>query len=567
MFGENLVSYDEILKEIPSDTVIMLLIAINAELNSEEEYFENQRRIFRLLSYRYTDEQLSLLNDRISKYKKRTVGYDGTLFGRRYLLFMILKELKRDNKVDVNDNNLIQEYNFLLAYLLTVDEVNNKDHDLLRAAKRYDLKIMPEMPLIWSANISQYEYNDYPNSAFELFKLLSFCKYSLDNYKMYLKELINKYAFKNISELMESFNQIVKSTLGNRSNEFFKKLSFIVPLKNVHIGHLESLCINYTKKKDLIDINDLRRFPLYETRGKGFMVIDSNMYAKKIYRGPLFELNKETSMREEINFDIYKNQVSKKCFEEILFKGIVKQLTQKDSIVHYDLEKGIGEPDLFYRYKNDVFLIEFKDYLFPDSLIKGESFGAFKSYIEERFLCSKQGKAKGVRQLSNCVQNLLSKKYQFDPELNEMLMNGKEINIHSIICHTDFMFSMPGINEYLNRLFYKEFSYKRFVHRGINKVTIIDLEVLFDLALRGGDFLKLLNFVREYYKRMENARKKAAVTSNIEDFIPSTASFDEVYETIYRSSMITDGILTDSEKVNRMIDIIGITQDEMEEIL
>jgi hypothetical protein len=205
LFENDFLSYGEVLKDTSSDTVIMLILSLNAELNTEEPYLMNQKRLFDAITFRYSSEQIYSLRNAILKYKAMAPEYDGTFFGRRYLLSMFLKELKRNNKNNIDEMNPIHEYNFLLDYLITVDEINNNDHDLLEVAKRYNLKIMPTMPLIWAANINQYEFNEACNPAFELFKLLSFCKYAYDKYKIYLKELINKYGFINISQSLQVF--------------------------------------------------------------------------------------------------------------------------------------------------------------------------------------------------------------------------------------------------------------------------------------------------------------------------------------------------------------------------
>jgi hypothetical protein len=568
LFGNSILSYGEILKNTSSDTVIMLIISLNAELNTEETYFANQKRIIEAVTFRYTSNQISLLKNAISNYKTMSPTYDGTLFSRRYLLPMLLKELKRNNTNCINESDPIHEYNFLLAYLITIDEVNRKDDALLEAAKRYDFRLMPTMPLIWASNISQYEFNDMSNSAFELFKLLSFCKYSYTNHRTFLKELVNKHGFINISQFIASFNQVVKATLNYQPNEFLRKLYFIVPREGIEHTHLESLCINNIKDKNELSVADLRKLPLYKTQKRGFMVIDENMYVKKIYRGPLFELHKGTSLCKKIVFDDYKNEVSKKCFEDVLFKGIVNQLAQKKiSIVHFDSNSKISEPDLYYRYGNNVFLLEFKDYLFPDTIIAGTSFGTYRKYIEKRFLVSDNGKDKGVSQLTNCINNLFSKKYEFDLELNEKLRKGEKINIYPIICHTDFMFSMPGLNEYLNCLFNKQLKERKHTNPGIERITLINLEVLFDLALRGGDFIKLGGFIKQYFNTIDSQRRKWLASLLTDDFISSTTSFDELYKTKFRSEMIDKSELTDKDQINKITEIIGLNQEQVDEVL
>jgi len=567
LFGARDISYHDLLRNISSDTVIMLLISLNAELNSDESHQANQKRLLEVVTLRYTATQISDLKTRLANFKAKTQGYDGTLFGRRYLLSMILKELERKNENSIDQNDPMHEYNFLLAYLIIVDEVNEKDHTLLDEAKKYTLPIMPVMPLLWASNINQYEYNDRTNLAFEFYKLLSFCKYAYDNHKAFLKELINRYKFSNISQFIGSFNQVVKSTMTYQPNEFLRKLYFIVPKKEIDYSHLNSQCIN-----NIIDLNkssvaDLKKFPLYKTQERGIMVIDEDMYRKKVYRGPLFELNKETGLSNKMKFEDYKTEVSKKCFEEILFKGIVRQLMNEPSIVHFDSGNSIGEPDIYYRVGNDIFLVEFKDYLFPDTLITGTSFGAYKKYINERFLSSDRAKSKGVSQLTNCINNLFSKKYEFDSDLNEKIDKRERINVYPFICHTDFIFSMPGLNEYLNHLFVKQLREKKCSYDGVNKITLINLDALFDLALRGGDFAKLLSFVRRYYDKINLMREKASASLSIDDFVPSTASFDEWYITRFRSEMIDKGELTNNDRTSRMSSIIGISQEQLDEIL
>jgi hypothetical protein len=508
-----------------------------------------------------------MLNNAVINYQKYDTNYDGTLFARRYLLTMFLKELKRRNHNSINEHEPIHEYNFLLSYLIVIDEIKEVDEALIEIAKKYDFKVMPSMPLLWASHINQYEFNDWINPAFELFKLLSFCKYAYHNYKGHLKELINKYNFKNISELIGSFHQIVKASMHNEPEELLQRLYFIVPNEGLGNNHLDSLCINNICDKEQLSISDLRKFPLFKTEKRGFMVIDETMYMKKIYRGPLFELHKETSLAEIIDFADYKNNVSKKCFEEILFNGIVSQLVQsEDSCVHFDNNDEVGEPDLYYRFKNEIFLVEFKDYLFPDSVLETKNFGNFKKYIEEKFLKS-QNKNKGIAQIINCIESLIKNKYEFDSELSMKIRNGELLKIYPIICHTDFMFSMPGINEYLNCLFGENLKTKKLNHRGIHNITLVNLEVLYDLALRGKDFFTLLAFIKRYYQFVNLMRERSRISKSLEDFAPSTASFDEFYKTKFRNELIDKGELTDEERTSAMWDIIGITQEQIDEIL
>ncbi len=232
---------------------------------------------------------------------------------------MILKELKRNNTCDSELDECIQEYNFVIAYLLVVDEVRKEDSELLENSKKYKDEVMPTLPLLWAGGIRQYEFNHTVNVAYELFKLICFSKYAYGNFKPYLKELISKYSFKNLSQFIGSFSQILNITFRiENQNEPLRKLVSIKPSPLVNLSHLKALCSNLLIGKNKIVIADLRKYPLYETSIRGCMLIDEGMFRKKVYRGVLFELQKETQLNTIVKFEDYETKISKDFSENIL---------------------------------------------------------------------------------------------------------------------------------------------------------------------------------------------------------------------------------------------------------
>jgi hypothetical protein len=300
LFGEPSMSYEEILKEVSSEIVIMLSLSINAELNTFESYNEKHNRLWQIVSYRFTEEQHQKFHIAFSKYNLVVNGFDGTLFDRSCLLAMILKEIKRNNICNSKIDDPIHEYNFVIAYLLLVDEVRNEDSELLKNTKGYKDEIMPTLPLLWAGGIRQYENNQTANILYELFKLYCFSRYAYDNFKLYLKELINKYSFQSLSQFIGSYNQILNLTMIDNPDEPLRKLVSINPKSNVDVSHLKALSCNLLMGKNNIVMADLRKYPLYETTIRGFMIIDENMFRRKVYRGPLFELQKETKLNTVI---------------------------------------------------------------------------------------------------------------------------------------------------------------------------------------------------------------------------------------------------------------------------
>jgi hypothetical protein len=64
-------NYDELLKQTSSDTVVMLLISLNLELNTKETFEENQKRLLNAAAARFTSEQLILLKNALNNYKSK----------------------------------------------------------------------------------------------------------------------------------------------------------------------------------------------------------------------------------------------------------------------------------------------------------------------------------------------------------------------------------------------------------------------------------------------------------------------------------------------------------------
>ena len=155
--------------------------------------------------------------------------------------------------------------------------------------------------------------------------------------------------------------------------------------------------------------------------------------------------------------------------------------------------------------------------------------------------------------------------------LNQKIKDREQLKIYPVICSTDFMFGMPGINEYLNILFSKQLREKRCNISGIRPMVILSLEVLYDLALRGKSFLKLQELIENYHSILNHFRREylrdTGATGAYQIYLPSTASFDEVYQTKFRSSMIDKSELTSDERIKRMTNIIDLNQDQMNEEL
>lgn len=220
------------------------------------------------------------------------------------------------------------------------------------------------------------------------------------------------------------------------------------------------------------------------------MVIDQDICRKKLYRGPFFEIHSETSLKSKKSFTDHCSDIADEAMEKICFRALCTLLRKSNHDVFEFDDNSQSLPDLYTRSKRKVILIEYKDYIFKEKLITKVDFDEIRNYIGERFVLSDRKKPKGITQLANQIESLCKKQFEFDPLLNNMLENGKIVTIYPILCFSDFMFSMPGVNKYINELFKEQLSRKDLPNLVIKPVTMINLEKMFDFCTRHGNLFR-----------------------------------------------------------------------------
>ncbi|MGB4774112.1 MAG: hypothetical protein WBP45_02980, partial [Daejeonella sp.] len=229
LFPNGRKAYESFVEGIPSDVVISFFIALNNELNSNEQNIDLQKRIYLTLTKRFSNKQKQELSNAFKRFRIKTEGrYEGPIFARRYLIEVVIKELNNYRNCPHYIYDPIDEYNLFKAYLLAVDEVNARDHNPINLKKEDSLS---PYPLLWLSILNQWEWNEKTNIIFETFKLLCFLQYVKFQYNGYLKEYINSLGFKSISQLLESFNQINNSTYIDNKGSILRKLVYINPLE------------------------------------------------------------------------------------------------------------------------------------------------------------------------------------------------------------------------------------------------------------------------------------------------------------------------------------------------
>lgn len=535
------------------------MIMLNNELNAPLPNEVNQRRLRDIISFRFTDAQLKDLNLSFESYRNNSkFEYTNDVFGRRYLLEVILKELNNYRLVDNYQDNPKHEYDLLMAYLLVVDEVNATDQLLLEEAEKHKGDSLLNYRMLWTPSISQYEYNEDASAAFEIYRMLAFSKYALIEHKAYLKEYLNYLGFESISQYLGSIKQVTNATLGYQKDDVFKKLTYIRPIPGINPAHLKNWSINSLIGKKLITIDEIRKRPLFETEHGDFMAIDEAIYRKKPYKGPLFELYYSTALRNSMSFETYSSRIAMEVMEKSVFQSIMKVLSKRKSDILWFDDTTDNIPDCYYRHNKDILLVEFKGYLFPATLSANPNFDAIKKYIDNRFIENEQGNPKGISQIINQIRLLSQKYFNFDPVFNNKIISNKAA-IYPIIVHTEFHFTMPGINEYLNDIYISKVAPAITQVFRLKPVTAIGLDTLFDYAVRGGTMQSLIQLLDRYQNILANRKTFYNKNGGTDNYLRAKSSFDEIYNSIFFSEMQKSAISSKS-----LMGMLQITQTDID---
>lgn len=587
-FGELDETYEDLIKDLPSHLVIKLCVILNNELSAPIDSGEIQKRLISLVSQRFTPEQNAALNKVAYRfYIDSDEKYTGYVFGRRYLIAMLLKELNNYRDFNSDEESPILEYNFLKSYLLIVDEVNKADNDLFDSIKMVEedpLSLVEDVintdndltnstnpvgddpfslyKILWTPFISQFEFSEKTDIGFETFKLAAFLEYSLRKFRPYLIEYLIGLGFKTIGNLHASFKHLNLMTQRYAPNDIFTKLVYTNIGEGQNDEHLRKQSINQIiGREEPITLFDIKKYPLYLNADKGYTFIDGDIYNKKIYKGAFFDLYRETSLKNELKFVPYSGDISKNVLESKCLQIVLRLLNKSVRDLLYFDDGTESIPDGYLRSGNKIFLFEFKANIISDNLTSNPNFDKIKEFIDTRL----GSKKKGVGQLIQQIKDLLDNKFVFDKGL-KYLLDRKKLIVYPIICHIEHTFALPGINKYLDDKFQEQLSPDQRNKLEIKPTTVIDLQVLFDFTRSGKELKDFEVLLNRYHKIVDQRRKKLnKKRSKQTTFLRAYMSFDELYHSLYLKEIKNNPAIEIS--LTAFIRSLGLTTEILNENL
>jgi hypothetical protein len=525
---------NELLEGISSKIIITLMAMINSELSDNQDDNELQKRLTLWIVQQFPVGEANLIFNRLKVFEQKVNGRIA-IWGKRYVLEMMKHEFLNYRNIEKTTNTPEESLKIFKAYLLIVEEVNEKDRKELKEITGELKKGDPHFfeKLVWPVLLKQFDTNNRVDPIAQLFKLFAFIKYSLTNQELLAcwKAFITINGFTTLRSYLGSVNFLILLAQFRNPQKDLRVFSWInaddstLHLKNMVFDRKEFA--NNPQKQ--IDFLGMRERPLFQTDPTRFIALDLDYLTNKVYNGPLFDMYKQTGMAKTTSFKSFadfKAHLATEVSEKIIFKGVLKQLFQKKHIrLHFDDDGKDNYPDCYLRSGKKIFLFEFKDYLFPGKIVEQYSFEEIKKHIDLKFIKNEKGKNKGISQITDQIGILAAKRFEFDK------FKEKNIKVFPIIVHTNFTYTMPGINYYLNTEFQHLVKQKLNV-RGITiePLILFDLETLIEFLQISNMSVSLLEkFITRYHGILQNREKLFKKMPNQDNFNRSRACFEEVF--------------------------------------
>lgn len=539
---------------------------INSELCIDNDQKELQLRITKFITERFPQNEKLFLAKQLASIQSKT-GLTVIIWGKRYVLdFMKYTFLNYLDGESVNTSPE-EEVRIFKAYLIICEELNEKDN---LEFKKLDIDFVNDEfsfeKLVWPFLLKQFDNNNQVDALSQFFKLMAFLKYSILDLEIMesWRKFIKFNGFNSMQEYVNSVNFLI--TIGlhlNQKNQYFKKFSWIK--SDTIPTHLLNLSFNISEfnndKTKRVDYKGFREKPLFQSNKNEFVILDNDFLLNKIYNGPLFDLYNNTGMAANTRFKQFhdfKTHIGTHVSEEIVFKGIIKKLFSNKKNNHpkviFDDLKKVNYPDCYIRDGKKIFLIEFKDYLFPGNLVDEYSCEKIKSHVDLKFIKNAGGSNKGISQILEQIKIITSSKFDFDNFVET------DITIIPLVVHTNFTYQLPGINSYLNVKFQNLLKTEiPNLKAKVKNLVLIDIESLFDLLEVKKMNLSFFEMILNRYEHiLKNRFKRLRGAMNQDNFVMTRESFD----TIYKSKIA--GSLERMDKTlfrNNLMEITGINEE------
>ncbi len=499
---------EDLVKEIPSATLLNYLAGFSVNLYLRENNEDTGKIQFMLVNSLLGKCDKTIQQKWATEVKRQSEkGHMPLMFWNYSNLLFYGLIFKKFNTKPSRDLTSEEAKKFFDAYLIVNGFVNNKTHIESETIQKADEEAKLE-EVIMPSFIYQKDYSssvDFTNQVTRGIALFSYLEadpkyrelvheyYKLKRVKGYLRmfrNLMVLFSEINLGKDLERRNQLASL------EEYFKG-------GEIDLDYIETLCINseISSYKEDESFGIIRSNILYKLDKFKFLILDVNFLLDQFYKAQVFSFNSFLKLKgAKVDFlsekgknfteNIYLPSVLNICFPGyIKFYG--------DSCLNSNKEELC---DAYLREKNKICLIEFKDVLLNAAVKNSADKEKLFAEFDKKFSANQAGKAKGITQLLNAVQDIDKSGISFDNSAQK-----EQIEIYPVIVYTDSSFGMEGINKIFKERFSEQIKKLKIQNVTVKDVVFINLnffEVREDYFSK--KILDLFNMLDGFYEHIKN---------------------------------------------------------------
>jgi hypothetical protein len=524
------VSFEQLIKDIPSINIIKLMSFLLSELHSRERDPLIQIDFLNKWGERLPEDvkaSIFTIVKRTRKTPNNNVNFINNISG----LTFIQRILTNFNYLDeVDDITPQQELNLFKAYLFCSQEwINEQLINMPEVDKVKGVDNLIKMFLLMQ--MPYHEIQEFKDFKIQFLKSLYFFKFCENNetFKNYLNIFLNEYKLKNWQEYMSNISKIYIRKFDSKRNswsmvvkEDFKELQ----------NFLSQFCVDIENFETKLDFMSLRNTPILKTEGDEYIQLNLNFLIDKIYQGIQFDFakvlvkNKATYNSKLIKNTIQFNSIYGDVFTESgLFYKVMEYAFGKSAtkrMTGIEMKNIItAEPDYYIRDKSKIFLFEYKNVLLSARVKNSHNADHIIEEVLKKWVKNENGAPKGVSQIVNSINNLL------DGGFDKLdMIDTKNCTIYPILIFEDHCMNTPGINHILNLEFRKIILEKNLpLQHKIKDIVALDLNTLvqYQELFRNSKF-KLSSCITEYMNLKSNSQSESDKLLPFKNFLHKKAN-------------------------------------------
>ncbi len=538
VFDGDVPKLEDLIADIPSETIISMLSLISSHLYLNGHGLPTQFSILKFITFRQPPQTRLEILQRLQQKSEREQSIE--FFTQLYCMEFAHYEFTHYRDFKINDTTLTQELNFLKAYFVVAEQVNEKY--IVAFDENTKLNGDYFQTNTWPTLFDQFEINHRQNPFTGMVKgiaLFNFLEFH-SPYGEYVRRFLSKHKKEKSWNYILDLMTLIKSswdTIKERPDKLppfsFKGIEGFNSLFESFTLSVAEYVKGYSEGKK--NFTGLKSKPLFEIKKDHYLVLNWNFLSNKLYDGLLFDFYSQSGISENETFKEFidfKKYISEKLTEHFLFRKLVTQCFQKKHMVSlFDDSSKNGLPDAYVRDGKHIFLFEIKDAAFPVSSSNSFSFNSIRSSIDQKYNNDKKGTGQIIKQLELLKNGTFEAK-----KFEELKLKRRNLRIYPVMIYTDNFFNIPGINKYLDVELKEKIKVKQFdaVFGKIENLTFINLSFIIDnIQLFTDKELGIRTLVDIYHKEIADSEKKHKKTNTEISLFSINESFEEVISRKY----------------------------------